>query len=374
MAILYNPRLSYWSPTTENPPAIETPITYYGMLSTFTQTAGYFAPNATNAFYVNAKTPRNYNGSFGIQQDLGKSFLLDVSYAVVLGRDIQQSRNINTVPYGAEFQHIDPTTGKPLADIFFEPYPGYSTITYYDDAYTSNYHALLVNLTRRFSNGLQMGVAYAFSKYMDYTGIPEYANLRSYAYGLDGSDQTHNMTINFTYNIPNATMLVKNKLIGYAFDHWVLSGISQFSTGTPAAISFTTTNSENLNGGGDPQRVDVTCNAFSGNIHTFTQWFNASCFALPGMNDPGNAGKYDVRQPGVNNDDMAIAKNFPLKNEKRYFSFRWEAYNVFNHTQYASVNTAAKFTPAGVQTNTLFGEVVSTRTPRVMQGSLRFTF
>jgi Carboxypeptidase regulatory-like domain/TonB-dependent Receptor Plug Domain len=374
MAILYNPRLSFWSPTTENPPAIETPITYYGQISTFTQTAGYFAPNATNAFYVNSKTPRNYNGSFGVQQDLGHSILLDVSYATVLGRDIQQSRNINTVPYGAEFQHTDPTTGKPLADIFFEPYPGYSTITYYDNAYTSNYHALLVSLTRRFAKGFQMGVSYAFSKYMDFIGIPVYANLRTYAYGLDSNDQTHNMTINFTYNLPSATKLVNNKLVGLAFDHWTLSGISQFSTGTPAAISFTTTNSENLNGGGDPQRVDVVGNAFSGNIHSFSQWFNTAAFALPGMNDPGNAGKYDVRQPGVNNNDMAISKNFPIKSERRYFSLRWEAYNVFNHTQFASINTAAKFTPAGVQTNTLFGTVVSTRTPRVMQGSLRFTF
>ena len=374
VAVLYNPRLSYWSPTTENPPAIETPITYYGSISTFTQTAGYFAPNATNAFNINAKTPRNYNGSFGVQQDLGHSMLLDVSYAFVLGRDIQQTRNINTVPYGAEFQHTDPTTGKPLADIFFEPYPGYSTITYYDDAYTSNYHALLMSLTRRFSHGFQMGASYAFSKYMDYTGIPVYANLRSYAYGLDGADQTHNMTINFTYNIPRATRLVKNKLVGYVFDNWILSGVSQFATGTPAAISFTTTNSANLNGGGDAQRVDVVGNAFSGNIHTFYQWFNPAAFALPGTNDPGNAGKYDVRQPGVNNNDMALAKNFPIRSEKRIITLRWEAYNVFNHTQYATLNTAARFTPAGVQTNTLFGEVVSTRTPRVMQGSLRFTF
>jgi hypothetical protein len=374
IAVLYNPRLSYWSPTTENPPAIETPITYYGTLSTFTQTAGYFAPNATNAFNVNAKTPRNYNGSFGIQQDLGKAFLLDASYAIVLGRDIQQSRNINTVPYGSEFTHTDPTNGKPLADIFFEPYPGYSTITYYDDAYTSNYHALLVSLTRRFSKGYQLGVSYAFSKYMDYTGIPVYQNLRRWAYGVDGSDQTHNMTFNFTYNIPNASKVVKNRALGYAFDNWVLSGISQFSTGTPAAISFSTTNSENLNGGGDAQRVDVVGNAFSGNIHTFYQWFNTAAFALPGANDPGNAGKYDVRQPGVNNNDMALSRNFPLKNEKRKLTFRWEAYNVFNHTQYASINTAARYTPAGVQTNTLFGEVVTTRTPRVMQGSLRFTF
>ena len=229
MAILYNPRLSFWSPTTENPPAIETPITYYGQISTLTQTSGYFAPNTTNAFNVNSKTPRNYNGSFGVQQDLGKSFVIDVTYALVLGRDLQQSRNINTVPYGAEFKHLDPTKGTPLADIFFEPYPGYSTITYYDDAYTSNYHALLVALNRRFNSGLQFGVSYAFSKYMDYTGIPQYANLRSYAYGLDSSDQTHNLTFNFTYNIPKATKLVNNKLIGYVFDNWVLSGVSQFA-------------------------------------------------------------------------------------------------------------------------------------------------
>ncbi len=374
IAVLYNPRLSYWSPTTENPPAIETPITYYGSLSTFTQTAGYFAPNATNAFNVNAKTPRNYNGSFGVQQDMGHSFLLDLSYAFVLGRDLQQTRNINLVPYGAQFQHLDPTKGTPLADIFFAPYPGYSTITYYDDAYTSNYHALLLSVTRRFANNFQMGISYAYSKYMDYTGIPVYANLRAYAYGLDGSDQTHNFTFNFVYNLPKFTKMVNNRLAGYAFDGWVLSGISQFASGFPAAIGFSTTTSANLNGGGDPQRVNVVGDAYAGNVHTFSQWFNTGAFALPGMNDPGNAGKYDVRQPGVNNNDLALNKNFHIKSEKRYLTLRWEAYNAFNHTQYASINTSAKFTPQGAQTNTLFGQVVSTRSPRVMQGSLRFTF
>ena len=82
----------------------------------------------------------------------------------------------------------------------------------------------------------------------------------------------------------------------------------------------------------------------------------------------------ELRNPGVNNIDSALTKNFPIKGEKRYFSLRWEAYNAFNHTQFASINTAARFQPNGVQTNTLFGTVVSTRAPRIMQGSLRFTF
>jgi hypothetical protein len=93
-----------------------------------------------------------------------------------------------------------------------------------------------------------------------------------------------------------------------------------------------------------------------------------------GNSPAANAGKYDVRNPGVNNWDLALAKNFPVKGEKRYLTLRWEAYNAINHTQYASINTAARFDPAGNQTNTLFGTVVGTRAPRVMQGSLRFTF
>jgi hypothetical protein len=92
------------------------------------------------------------------------------------------------------------------------------------------------------------------------------------------------------------------------------------------------------------------------------------------VNDPGNAGKYDVRNPGVNNWDLALAKKFPVVSEKRYFELRWEAYNAFNHTQYAGLNATARFDPAGNQTNTQFGQVTSTRAPRVMQGSLRFTF
>src|SRR5260370_22847273 len=133
IAFLYNPRFSVWSPTTENPPSILTPTAYYGTINTLLQTSGFLAPSSTNSFQVNGKTPRNYNGSFGIQQDLGHSLLLDVSYATVLGRDLQQSYNINTVPYGAEFlpQNTDRTNNKPLSDNFFLPYPGYAATTYY---------------------------------------------------------------------------------------------------------------------------------------------------------------------------------------------------------------------------------------------------
>jgi hypothetical protein len=378
-SILYNPRISVWSPTSENPPAIFTPIEYYGTISTLLQTAGVLAPSNTNAFQENARTPRVYNMSLSVQQDLGHSTLLSVSYAAVLGQNLQLSYAINTVPYGSEFQHIDPTTKTPLSDNFFRPYPGYNNVTYYANGFSSNYNGLFVTLNRRFASGLEIGVSYSFSKYLDVTsgnsGIPLYQNMHNWNYGSDSNDQTHNLVVNYVYRIPNASkVLGKSAIVRYAFDGWNLSGIAQFTTGLPAAMSFSTTDGTNLNGGGDGQRMDICGNAYSGSIHTFSQWFNTAAFCRPGANDPGTAGKYDIRNPGVNNFDTALTKNFPVKSEKRYFSLRWEAYNAFNHTQFATVNTAARFQPNGLQVNNLFGTVVSTRAPRIMQGSLRFTF
>ena len=103
--------------------------------------------------------------------------------------------------------------------------------------------------------------------------------------------------------------------------------------------------------------------------------FNTSVFARPsGRGDYGNAGKGIVRGPGINNWDFTLFKRFPLKKETRLIEFRWEFYNIVNHTQFSSIDTSAQFNPAGQQTDTLFGQVTAARAARIMQGSLRFRF
>jgi len=371
-AILYNPRLSKWGNMVNNPPAILTPITYYGDMRTFLQTGGTLSPSNTQGFNINNKTPDNYNITFGVQQDIGRSILVDVSYAGVLGQHIPQTLQINTVPYGTHF--LPQYTGG-VTDNFFRPYPGYNNVAWIDNAYNSNYHGLLLSINRRFANNLQFGFSYTFSKFMDYTGIPIDNNLRTWSYGFDGSDQTHNAVLNLTYALPNVSrQLNGNKLVKWVLDDWNLSGIAQWVSGTPAAISFSTVQGTDLTGGGDGQRVNVVGDP-NANGSTFNAWFNPAAFAVQGKGDRGTAGKYSVRNPGVNNTDLALSKRFPLKSEKRNITFRWEAYNAFNHTQYSGINTGARFDlTTGAQTNTLFGQVSSTRAPRIMQGSLRFSF
>ena len=138
---------------------------------------------------------------------------MDVSYAAVLGQHIPQTLQINTVPYGTHF--LPQYTGG-VTDNFFRPYAGYNNVAWIDNAYNSNYHALLLSVNRRFSNGLQFGFSYTFSKFMDYSGIPIYRPLRTWSYGVDGSDQTNNAVFNFTYDLPNASHLANgNKVVKF---------------------------------------------------------------------------------------------------------------------------------------------------------------
>jgi hypothetical protein len=305
-------------------------------------------------------------------------------------RHLLQTRNINLVPYAARFDPAngDPTRpGNPLPDNFFRPYPGYGDINFFENSGISNYDALQVQANRRFSRGLQFGVAYTFSRSRDYTSgadtgtganmrIGTYVDPREWNYGLSSFDQTHVMVINYTWDLPRGSGLWDNAITRAVLDNWQLSGITAFASGTPSGITLTLQDSgTDLTGGGDGNRAVVTGDpTLPSGDRTFSRWFNTAAFARPARGDLGNAHKDVIRGPGVNNTDVTLFKRFPFRGGRRHLQLRWEMYNVFNHTQFNGIDTTARFDPAGNQLNPTFGQVTSTRSPRIMQGALRLVF
>jgi hypothetical protein len=83
------------------------------------------------------------------------------------------------------------------------------------------------------------------------------------------------------------------------------------------------------------------------------------------------------RGPGTNNFDMAVNKNFPIR-EGMMFQVRVEAYNVMNHASFNKVDTTAIFGASSVvgssQTSPTLGNLTGDRGPRTMQLSGRFNF
>jgi hypothetical protein len=374
----FNQLLRY-EPQSAGPPISYTPMLYYDSLSTFLNASGTLFPGTAIGYDRYMKAPNYYNITLGVQRNLGFGTVLDVKYVSALGRNLGVTTNINQLPYGVRFlpENQDPTNNKPLSDAFLRPYQGLGTITYRNSSGSSNYHAMQATANRQIAQGLQFGVSYTYGKVMDYgTSMPTYNSRRTWAYGKATFDQTHALVINYTYDLPRFSRGWENPVTKLALDHWQVSGVTTFASGTPQGISLSTTTGVDLTGGGDGQRVIIRGDPrLPHGERTVDHIFNTSVFALPGKGDRGNAPPDVFRGPGQNNFDMTLFKSIPIKSEQRRLTLRWEIYNLLNHPNFTSVDNTVRYDPAtGAQTNARFGKAIAARQPRVMQASVKFTF
>ena len=307
----------------QNPPVQLTPQIFYGNLDSYLGTSGTLFPNSTSTFERKALTPAMYNFTMGVQRDIGWATVLNVSYVGNVGRHLQQSRAINTVPYGARFlpRNADPQNpATPLNDNFFRPYPGWGGISYNEFAGTSNYNSLQATANRRFGKGVSLGLAYTWSKAMTYAdsdgdGVAMYRPIRIWNYGKAiGFDQTHMFILNYTWDLPKASTKVMPNMAGrFLLDGWQLSGITTYASGLPSGVGFSTVDAVDLSGGGDGTRINVTGKAQQDpGDRTFSRFFATNVFARPARGDVGNAPKDVFRRPGQGNWDISIFKLFPV--------------------------------------------------------------
>ncbi|HEY9436327.1 MAG TPA: carboxypeptidase regulatory-like domain-containing protein [Blastocatellia bacterium] len=378
-------------------------------------------PTGLNAVEVNTKVPTIYNYSLGIQQDIGHGTIVEISYVGSLARHLGERRNINAIRDGMRFVDLRPENRNPfsttsalgtgaLGDDFLRPFQGYGDINVVMGSGSSNYNALQVQVLRRYAKGFQYGVAYTWHKTLDYA--PDDSNdvnflrpYRAFNYGPADHDQTHIFTANYIWDIPRLGRVWDKKIIKSVFDDWQLSGTTSFVSGLPKSISVdynsgtitiaagqscpagtvqTGPNACSLitdfTGGEVNARPFMTCNPNSrgSNAADGTPiYVDVSCFSRPTEKGQiGNASRNLLRRPGLINFNLAMFKNFRM-GEKVRLQFRWETYNLFNHTNFNDIDANLVFDDVNnqiVQTNARFGQPISTRPPRVMQGSLRISF
>jgi hypothetical protein len=385
-----------------NPPAIYTPTAYYGTVASAANSSGLLSPSSfSRDIDPHAKTVATYHTTFGIQREVGFGTVVDLSYVGTFGRHLGENVQLNTVPFGAEFlpQNQNPQTNSPLSDNYFRPYMGYNGVPQQIFQGNSSYHSFQAHIQRRFSKGLQFGVAYTFSKAMDYAEgdsttsssgtntVATYLNRTIYNYGLAGYDRPNILTFHFLWDVPQLGHVVRNWLVKAVFDGWQISDITSFLSGPPMTVSMGTSPSVNFLGGGDAARPLMVGDP--NGPHTFLQWFNPAAFAEPIPISPssctvngcpaptlanlGDMPTSPIRGPGRNNWNTSIFKNFRIR-EKITAQFRAEAYNTFNHTQFSGVDNTITYNAAGVNTRASTGNITSARDPRYMQFALRLTF
>ncbi|MDP2996727.1 MAG: hypothetical protein Q8N47_04510, partial [Bryobacterales bacterium] len=368
------------------PPIVFTPIVSYGELRNLLSSSSLLFPSDVLARDRYSKVPTMMNFSLAVQRGIGYGTVLDVAYVGALGRHLYWTRMLNPVPFKANFNpaNADPTlVNRPLPPAFLRPTVGYNDINYSENGASSNYHSLQVSANRRFTKGVQFGLSWTWSKAMDVaeedrpnaagSTISPFVPVRIWNYGLASWDRTHVVKVNFLYEAPRVRW--NHPVARYALNGWQVSGITTFQTGAPGGVGFSTTTAMDITGtSSQGARIVVMDNPIvPKSERTFSHYFRTEVFRLPAVGTFGNAAKTLIRGPGINNWDVAIFKNFPVREPMRV-QFRCEMYNAFNHTQFDGLDTGARFDPSGNQVNARFGELTSARSPRRIQMGLRFVF
>jgi outer membrane receptor protein involved in Fe transport len=372
----------------ELPPLVNTLTANYTTIRELLSTPLSLSPAQVRTLDPDYQPQYTYNYSVGVQRDLGWNLVGDFSYVGSKGRKLLQTRNINAVPYGTNFQasSIDPTTGGALPNVFLRPYRGYQDILVSEFAGLSNYDAFQMQVTRRYTAGFRFSAAYtyAITKNVGIASPPSnnptvnpFLPFQDRNYGDAG--RHHNLAIDYSYQVPDLSSKWNSPVAKVIGDGWEISGVTSALSGAALGVGYSIAGVSDLTGGvgsGVDSRVDFTCDPnLSRGDRSAVRAFATECVAPPSLasNRVGTARGDELVGPGYLNWDLSFVRNIPLGGTRR-LQFRTELYNAFNNVQFASVNTSAVFNAAGQQTNAEFGQYTAARPSRRIVFTLRALF
>ena len=357
----------------------------------------------------NFKNPYVQSYNLNIERQLTPSTGLIVGYMGSKGTHLRVARNLNQLELvGGALVRPFPTVS---ASSPIDPGRALGNITEVTSGAGSNYNALLVELNRRLSHGLQFISSYTYSKSIDENSLNTQGIILQNSLNLPGNrglsdfDVRHRAVVSGFYELP----FRRNRIMS----GWEVGTIIQGQTGNPLNLitgitSFTGT--PNLGAlrpdplapvttTGNPAgwfSNAVVCQNYSGALPATPAPALPACSSTPNAaftvpctfsNVPtatntypvisstchfGNLGRNAFTGPNFVNTDLSLVKNTKLT-ERMSLQFRTEAFDIFNHPNFGNPNL-------NVQSSS-FGRITGTRFPvgdfgsaRQLQLSLKLQF
>lgn len=361
---------------------------------------------------ASGRPPVAQNWQLSIERQLNQKLVLDVAYVATKGNHLIASNRIyNQVDprYLSLGSLLDADVSSPEAAAAgiskpyssftgtvaqaLRPFPQYQDISTAnlfgsDKTGSSTYHSFQAKLQGRVVTGLNLSLAYTFSKTLtdnsnnrdlDIFAPNHYSAQNGYDPRAEktyaGMDIPHNLIIGYIYDFPYgpgrtyAGSNVFSKILG----GWSLSGVLTYQSGLMIATPSPASSHVPLFAGSiRPNRVAnvpmLTDAAQSGNFDpNHDLYLNSAAWASPPPFSFGDApGMTGVRVPKMLNEDVALSKTIPIR-ESFHVEFRADAFNVFNRTVFGF--------PNGDLSSPGFGTIASQRNnPRTMQVGLKLSF
>jgi hypothetical protein len=284
----------------------------------------------------------------------------------------------------------------------------YSENSFHNNLGFSSYNGLLLTLQKNLSRGLQYDFNYTWSHSID--NISFFANSQGDT-GIGGGglicdvvrpkecrgssdfDERQVISGDATYELPfgkgKAFLSSSSRLADEFIGGWALSGITEWHTGLPwqtSTLAFVAsysndapailTGSKSLAAEHLTKTPGVGVNEFKDPVTATEQYSGPVGFKIGPRNSE--------RGPGFFNQDLGLAKNFPVVGERVNLKFRADAFNALNHPnfQVPSQNEFNGYDNTDILEGAGFGQISFTVNPsgnlnngaRVLQLSLRLEF
>ena len=338
--------------------------------------------------------PYSMQYNLSMQQEIAPSTAIMVGYVGSRGVHLIGGPDINSpIPEMRDGQFFIPQ-GSPRRN------PNFATLGIWDTNSPSWYNSLQVNLQRRFSQGLQYQLAYTWSKSIDWN-TTQYAGESGGNEGFqipdcrhcDSAqsiiDQTHNMKVNATYDLPLGRDL--EGVAGKLLSGWQINSIATFASGRPVQIGLgrldrantLRTGSRlhtrpNLRPGFDSNPIEGVSAGCAGvtagrELATPTLWYDPCAFELQEAGFFGNLGRNTVIGPGIVNFDFGLTKNTSIS-ERTDLQFRAEFFNIFNRANFGQPANGVITSNSGARNPTAARILSTTTTSRQIQFGLKLTF
>jgi hypothetical protein len=331
-------------------------------------------PNMT-VWPTNNTMPSIYSWYVGFQRQLPAKFTVDLSYSGNHSVHLMDQRQVNALP-AAYLMNNNLSKNVNFYNNALLPYLGWGSLNAVETLAYSRYNAMMLRVSRRFSNNFSVDVNYTYSKVMDIVDndSDQITNPFNIAqnYAPAGYNQTNVVQVDFVYTVPKVRGRLDNAFGRQVFNGWEISGLFRSQSGMPVTV----TSNGNLYGVNlGSQYPNYNGDAYA-NTNRF-QVLNPAAFTRPNDGSWGTLGRNALNLPHITNMDASIMKNFNLGTERVKLTFRAECFNLFNHTQVWGISTgfSGDNPGSGISASSqTFGQANAWRDPRTLQLALRLAF
>lgn len=282
------------------------------------------------------KSPRTYQWNVAVEQSLGSSQSLSLTYVGAIGRDLIRVTSF----------FISPNVN-----------PNFQSVSLTDNTATSDYHALQLKFQRRLSHGLQALASYSLSHSIDIASTdssagnfstPSTVASANVDRGDSDFDIRHSVTAGVTYDLPFPG---KQKALRTAFGGWSVDTFVLARSAPPVDIVGALSFAAGIALAPRPNVIAGAPLVLYGSQYPGGKIFNIAAFT-PAPAGQGNFGRNVLRGFDATQADVALQRQFHMT-EKVGLRFRSEFFNIFNHPNFDAPNNTLTSPLFGHSTQTL---------------------